>query len=377
MKKMLLATLVGISLLPALLGAQELKISGEMWNRWTLEQGQVPADTSLTAYGPGITKNLFALERGYVGLEAKFSESVKGRFTVDIFSTDLLKDGAGLKLKYAYVDFSKLIPIPDLTTSVGLQKVYFGSIYDWNYSLIGKAPSDEYKLANSADYGISLNGFLPAGWGEYQLGMYNGEGYKNYGANLKDNIDPAFLANLRLTPIAGLTLGGSVMTNGSERMLKLADATQNSAYNTQLLADGILRAVFGPLDVWAEYLYKDVSHAPAFSAKDYSATCLSVFPTLKLKSLIGEDIELTGRYERWDETKLPDNKKKNLLNAWTGGLNYNFMADESGNPALQAQLNYVKKDYDESVSGSDYANGKKDTDTVMLQLKWRFAAAVN
>ena len=121
----------------------------------------------------------------------------------------------------------------------------------------------------------------------------------------------------------------------------------------------------------------DVSHAPAFSAKDYSATCLSVFPTLKLKSLIGEDIELTGRYERWDETKLPDNKKKNLLNAWTGGLNYNFMADESGNPALQAQLNYVKKDYDESVSGSDYANGKKDTDTVMLQLKWRFAAAVN
>lgn len=309
MKKQMMASLAGLCLLPALLGAQELKISGEMWNRWTLEQGQTYADTSLTAYQPGITKNYFSLERGYVGLEAKFSETVKGRFTVDIFSTDLLKDGAGLKLKYAYMDFTKLIPVPDLTTTVGLQKVYFGSIYDWNYSLIGKAPSDEYKLANSADYGISLNGFIPGGWGEYQLGMYNGEGYKNYGANLKDNIDPAWLANLRLTPLAGITLGASVMTNGSERRLKLADATENPAYNTQLLLDGILRAAFGPVDVWVEYLSKDVKYAPAFSNKDHILSGLSVFPTLKLKSLIGADLDLMGRWERWDETAYPSSSK--------------------------------------------------------------------
>ncbi len=72
------AVLAGLCLLPALLGAQELKISGEMWNRWTLEQGQTYADTSLTAYQPGITKNYFSLERGYVGLEAKFSEKALG-----------------------------------------------------------------------------------------------------------------------------------------------------------------------------------------------------------------------------------------------------------------------------------------------------------
>jgi hypothetical protein len=101
-----------------------------------------------------------------------------------------------------------------------------------------------------------------------------------------------------------------------------------------------------------------------------------VFPTLKLKSLIGADIDLQGRYDRSDETRMPDSKKKNLLNAWTGGLNFNFMADDSGSPALQAQLNYVRKDYDEDASGTDYANGKKDTDTVMLQLKWRFASTI-
>ena len=376
MKKLIAISLLGLFLVPALMSAQELKLSGEMWNRWTLENGQVPADTSMTVFNSGITRNFFSLERGYIGLEAKFSDSVKGRFTVDIFSSDILKDGAGLKLKYAYVDFGKLIPVPGLKTSVGLQKVYFGSIYDWDYNLIGKAPSDEYKIANSADYGISLNGSLPSGWGAYQLGIYNGEGYKNSGSNLKDNIDPSLLANLRLTPFAGFTLGGSVMTNGKDRNFSLADGSPNPSYNTQLLADGILRAEFGPLDLQAEYVYKEVSHAPDFSAKNYSANCLSVFPALKLKSLAGADIDILGRYERWDETRLPDSAKKNLLHTYTGGLSYNFMPDSNGHNSLQAQLNYVKKDYDESVSGTDYADGRKDSDTVMLQLKWRFGVNV-
>ncbi len=369
MKKTLMAALLGMLILPGLMAAEEIKLSGEMWNRWTLEAGKAPGDSS-----DATLRNNFSLERGYIGLEAKFSETIKGRFTVDLFSSDLVKDGAGLKLKYAYVDFSNLIPLPDLTVTAGLQKVYFGTIYDWSYNLIGKAPSDEYKLANSADYGLTLNGFLPAGWGEYAFGVYNGEGYKNYGANLKDNIDPAFLANLRLMPLPGLTLGGSLMTNGSERRIKLADASANSSYNTQLLLDALLRAAFGPVDVWAEYMSKEVSFADAFSAKNYTATALSVVPCLKLNSLLGADIDLTGRYDRWDETGNPSNK--NLLTAITGGVNYNFMHDDSANPAMQLQLNYTSKTYDEEKSAAAYANGLKDVGTLMLQFKWRFTNTI-
>jgi len=365
MNKVHIAVLAAMLLLAGLLCAEEIKLTGELWNRWTLESGKAPGDSS-----DATLRNNFSLERGYLGLEPKFSETVKGRLTVDIFSTDLIKDGAGLKLKYAYLDFARLIPIPDLTTTIGLQKVYFGSIYDWNYSLIGKAPSDEYKLANSADYGISLNGYIPGGWGEYALGLYNGEGYKNYGANLKDNIDPSFLANLRLMPLPGLTLGGSVMTNSSERKVKLADATDNAAHNTQLLLDGLLRAAYGPVDLWVEYMSKDVQypHAPA---KDYTATSLTVFPTLKLKSLIGADVDILGRYDRWDETDNTSNK--NLLTAITGGINYNLMHDDSANPAMQLQLNYTLRSYDADESAAAFANKLKDTSTLLLQLKWRFA----
>jgi len=364
MKKVILIALIGLILyLP--LSSQELKITGEMWNRWTMEGGKAPGDSSNT-----ILKNYFSLERGYLGLEPKFSETVKGRFTIDIFSSDASNDGAGLKLKYAYLDFSNLIPIPDLTTTIGLQKVYFGTIYDWNYDLIGKAPSDEYKIANSSDYGITFNGYIPKGWGEYALGIYNGEGYKNYGANLKDNIEPAFLANLRLTPVGGITIGGSIMANSNGRNKPLADNTTNPNYNQQLLTDGLLRLAYGPLDLWIEYLNKKVSYSEEFSIKDYTANCLSIFPTVKLKKLIGQDLDLVGRYDRWDETDNPANQ--NLLNCITAGLNYKFMHDESANPAMQLQLNYVYKYYDEEESSAQYANKLKDTSTLMLQLKWRF-----
>ncbi|HRY84407.1 MAG TPA: hypothetical protein P5533_07215 [Candidatus Cloacimonadota bacterium] len=368
MKHILKVIVMIIMIVPALLAAQEIKLSAEMWNRWTLENAKAPGDSSDVT-----SKNYFSLERGYVGLEAKFSETVKGRFTADLFSTDALADGAGLKLKYAYLDFANLLPIPDLTLTTGLQKVYFGTIYDWNYTYIGKAPSDEYKLANSADYGVSLNGFIPGGWGEYALGMYNGEGYKAFGTALKDNTEPAFLANLRLTPIPGLTVGGSVMTNSVERKTKLSDATLNAAYNEQLLLDGLVRLAYGPVDITAEYMSKNVQYANA-PAKDYTATSLSMMPVLNLKAYTGSDIQILGRWDRWDETDNPS--KVNLLTAVTAGINYNFMHDESANPAMQLQLNYTTKSYDEAESAAAYSNGLKDSSQLMLQLKWRFANTI-
>lgn len=367
MRKLLLVLFLGVILVPTMLSA-ELKISGEMWNRWTMDSSKGFDGNDVT------TRNSFSLERGYFGMEKKFTETTKGRFTVDMFSTDALKDGAGLKLKYAYVDFTGLTPVNDLVVTAGLQKVYFGTIYDWNYTLIGKAPSDEYKIANSADYGLSVNGYFPNGFGEYAVGVYNGEGYKNWGSNLKDNTDMSYLANVRLTPIPGVSLGGSFMTNSVEREKKLADGTVNSSYNEQTLLDGVLRLAYGPVDLWAEYLSKDVKYHSDFSSKDYSANAIMVMPIVSLTEYLPVDIQVIGRYDKWDETDNTANK--NLLTAITAGVNYNFLHDDSAVPAMQLQLNYTTKSYDEAKSAASYANGKKDSDQVMLQLKWRFANTV-
>ncbi len=371
MNKLILIITCVFALLATMVWAEEIKVSGEMWNRWTMENGTTPGDT----LNAEMRQNFFSLERGYVGLEAKFTDNIKGRFTVDIFSTDALKDGAGLKLKYAYLDFSNLIPVPDMKLTVGLQKVYFGSIYDWDYTMIGKAPTDEYKLANSADYGISLNGYLPEGWGEYALGVYNGEGYKNWGANLKNNTEMSLLGNLRLTPIPGLTVGGSIMTNSSERETLINTGADNAAYHSRFLADGLLRYAYGPLSVSGEYMSSTVEYPNvAGGAKDYTATGLMLMPVLSLRNWLGADLQLTGRYDRWDETDNSSNP--NLSNTITAGLNYNFLHNESAVPAMQLQLNYSNRTYDEAESDSAYANGLKDYDQLMLQLKWRFSNTI-
>jgi len=374
----------------------ETKLSGEFWGRWISEIAK--RKDSEGNYEDKLVSNYLSLERGYLGLETKFSEQVKGRFTVDIFTTDKTYeyreyslvdstlsystksgsiDGAGLKIKYAYVDFGGLIPVKDMTLTAGMQKVYFGSIYDWSYTLIGKAPSDEHKVVSSSDLGITLNGYLPSGFGEYQLGIYNGEGYKKVGANLKENTDFAYLGNLRVTPITGFTIGGSYMINTVERDKKLDGEIINSSYEEQKLTDIYTRLAYGPVDLTGEYIIKDVDFP---NVKDinktqtYTATGISIFPCLNLKAYLPYDLQLVGCYDIWDESdRVETDKARNKVTASTIGVNYNFMPDETDNPAMQLQLNYTTKKYDEDKSHSDYADGKKDSSQINLQLKWKFA----
>lgn len=382
---------LGLLLLPFSSQALETKLSGEFWARWITENAKVKQTDN--SYKDQLTKNYLSLERGYFGLETKFTENTKGRVTLDIFSTDKTYeysvydpitqtsstksgslDGAGLKIKYAYVDFAKLIPVQDLTLTAGMQKVYFGTIYDWNYSLIGKAPTDEYGLASSSDLGVTLNGYLPQGYGEYQLGLYNGEGYKKVGASLKDNTSPAYLANVRITPLAGVTLGGSYMMNNVGRDEALNGAV-NASYEEQQLLDGVLRLAYGPVDVWTEYMSKAVDYPNANN--EFTLSGLSIFPTLSLKDYLGYDVQLLGRYDIWDQSdRAETDKQRSKLNAITLGANYNFLPDESANPAMQLQLNYTLKNYDEDESHADFADGKKDSSGINLQLKWKFSSLI-
>ena len=396
LKLMLNLICIGLLFIPIGLSCMETKLSGEFWGRWISEIAK--RKDSEGNYEDKLVSNYLSLERGYLGLETKFSEQVKGRFTVDIFTTDKTYeyreyslvdstlsystksgsiDGAGLKIKYAYVDFGGLIPVKDMTLTAGMQKVYFGSIYDWSYTLIGKAPSDEHKVVSSSDLGITLNGYLPSGFGEYQLGIYNGEGYKKVGANLKENTDFAYLGNLRVTPITGFTIGGSYMINTVERDKKLDGEIINSSYEEQKLTDIYTRLAYGPVDLTGEYIIKDVDFP---NVKDinktqaYTATGISIFPCLNLKAFLPYNLQLVGCYDIWDESdRVETDKARNKVTASTIGVNYNFMPDETDNPSMQLQLNYTTKKYDEDKSHSDYADGKKDSSQINLQLKWKFA----
>jgi hypothetical protein len=311
----------------------ETKIKGEFWNRYTLKMEEMDVKNSY-----------FSLERGYFTLEPKFNDNLKGRFTLDFFSAvnKDFKDGAGLKLKYAYLDFVKLIPQLNTNLSFGLIKHYFGTIYDWNYTTIEKALEDREKIASSTDYGISLNGILPKGYGEYQLSILNGEGYKK---SLTDvNIFPEYCVNVRLIPFPGITIGGSYLYE-NKAIHPDSTAKIRSAYA------GVGRIKFGILDFWAEYLQGTYI--------DSVSSGYMFMPVFSIGNISKIDMEIVLRYDFWNPDKEAENDAFKKL---TAGFNWNILRDESFKPVVFLQVNGERTFYDDTT--------KKATDVVTVQLRW-------
>lgn len=288
-----------------------------LWSRYTYE-----------ALDDSTVTNAFSLERGYFRINHTFTDKISGRFNLDFFSSDDDANGAGVKLKYAYLDFKELIPIPESKVTFGLLKSYFGTIYDWDYVVAEKAPSDLYGFISSTDYGLAFQGDFPKEMGEYALSVVNGEGYKKAGEDV--NTSPGVLANLRFNPISGITIGGSYF------MHEKGDAkTDFNAYSV------VGRVAFDPVDVWIEYL-----------SKDDDGTVGSGFMVMPIVKVM-DNLELVVRYDSWDPDTDVDNDEETLI---IGGLNYYI------NPNVALQLNYENISPEEGDS----------TNKVILQFNWEF-----
>lgn len=334
MKKRLLFVILVITAVSML--TAETKLSMKIWNRYSMEM--IDGET---------TENAFSVSRGYFRLEPDFGHGFKGRFNLDFFSDDI-NDGAGIKLKYAYLDYSKL-PISDSKVSIGLTKSYFGSIYTWEYPTIDKDPSDKYKFISSTDYGVAWTGNFPMGYGEYAVGVYNGEGYKKTGGDL--NTTMAYLANVRVIPITGLMVGGSFYskTNGSE-------ANDDETDYTALA--GLAQFSYSKFSVLGEYLSKDDD--------DVTSTAMMVMPSFRLNN----NFELIGRYDIFDcDTDNDDvygGKVSNSDNSsYLVGANWYISKTAKQSPILTLKANYQNTSFE-----------LEDTDpisTVMLQLEWNFS----
>lgn len=342
MKKLgnLLSLLLFVFLAFTQVGAIESKVSMELWNRYT-------ADLN----GTEITKSYFSLERGYLGIEPTFSEKIKGRFTLDFFSSDKFEDGVGIKLKYAYLDFA--MPVSDMSLQAGLIKTYFGTIYDWSYVTIQKSFDDKEKTVSSADYGISATGLLPAGFGEYAISLYNGEGYNKAGGDIDAN--PAFAFNLRLIPLTGITLGGSVLY---EDHSLIADADSTVSDTVRMVYTGMGRVAFGPVDILAQYAAKDMDGSLGAG--------FMVMPVVKIGRIVSAvDMELVGRYDSYDkntDAAETDDSYSRIV----AGFNWNiFKNPDDGKPMVFVQTNWERTMYEDT--------SKDAADNVAVQLRYLFS----
>jgi hypothetical protein len=334
MKKSIVTLLFAILFVTSLLGG-ETQFMGENWFRYTHK-----------LYDDNTEQSEFAVKRIYLRWNHKYNDKLESRITTEFFASDKDADvnGAGLKIKDAYVKFKGIVPEGDITG--GLQKTYFGRVYDWEYWPVVKAMGEMYGIIHgSRDFGVSVGGYIPKGYGTWRVEAVNGEGYKKSGDNI--NTEPAYLGDIRFIPVPGFTLGGSAITEN----------TGNPPYDKRMYYTGLIRFAKGPIDIWAQYLGGEKGDPDS----PVSSMGYMVFPKFHLGQLFNLDMEIFLRYDFWDpDTDTGDDGSY----LYVGGFNYYFSRRAKGKPGVMFQfaLERVQPELSDS----------KPVDKIMAQLRWEW-----
>lgn len=338
---------------------EKSQYSLELWNRLSYVDDGSDKDPALG----------FSLDRAYLRMEHNFNKNIKARFNVDIFSSTKDGDvhGAGLKLKYGYLEFKNIIPVlPHSKIQAGLIKNYFGTIYSWEYETIEKDASDKWKFAPSCDYGIALSGafdlLTPKGL-SYNLALYNGEGYKKSFGEVNNEF--AYLLNIRVKPWENIhtntkiELGGSYKIDSKEWSNALANNgtdyianNEHQKINSYTLNSHIN---FSDLSLLAQYVASKIEYDNLNDDKEIKSQVISIFANYNLKKITSLNLDILARYDNYDKNRDLSDDKENILIV---GTNYHFIKN------CQLQLNYEKHSYED--------NSKSTENQLMLQLRYKF-----
>ncbi|HTW91116.1 MAG TPA: hypothetical protein VMH22_05350 [bacterium] len=395
---MLLAILAAGSVYALDPGQSELEYNG--WFRYTNQSSPFKVTS------PTVSRS--TLERDYLRAGHQWTNKLYSKLTLDFLSSSSYADGFSTRIKEAYVDM--VTPIKDFNLTAGMQKVYFGEIYSWDYTHPDKELADDRGVCASADYGMTLNGFLPSGLGELQLGAYNGEGYKVTGA--KNSAAPMLLANLRLTPIAGFQVGASVFnkvkdfspySNGKAGRGTGADTTKffnaDTANRNRFAFAPMAKVAFGPVSLTGEYImysytrnlsyyaltrdtstHKVTDSTLTVSNKNYKMSGIDLMP---LVTLMNSHLDVFGRFSTWQQKEqsgdsMPENKAKSLMR-YGLGFNWHFLKRAGGSkPAVAFQFAWIHEQSD-ALKPAPSTDKVDPTNTFMAQfrLEWNHVLNAN
>jgi hypothetical protein len=349
-------------------GQTELEYNG--WFRYMNQS------TKFQVTKPTASRSL--IERNYLRASHQWTTQLFSKLSLDFLSSSSYADGASVRIKEAYLDMA--LPIPDFTLTAGVQKHYFGLLYSWDYTHPDKSLADAQGVGASADYGVTVNGFLPKGLGELQLGAYNGEGYKITGA--KNSTAPELLANLRLTPFAGVQIGASVFSKAKDFSAYQNNKKGRNTGNTEFqLGDTanmdrfgfapMAKVAFGPVSLTGEYIVYNYTRTFSYYAlnadstgtvtdstleeksKDYAMSGIDLLPVV---SLLNRKLEVFGRFSTWERKEqsgdsMPIALDKSLTR-YGAGFNWYFLRRAGGSkPAAMFQLAWVRDQSRKKVDG--------------------------
>ncbi len=162
---------------------------GHQWVRYSFEyNGRVPGENSLK------------LPRTYLRWDFKdVAENISGKITVEISGNNSNEEsGRGVWLEKGYFEVSGL-PAPGgaaVNFRAGVQPVYFGTLDVWDYPLIEGPFEESAGFMDRADLGAALVGTAVESLMKYEIGVYNGSGYRHIDGDEYKNIIGSLQFNL-------------------------------------------------------------------------------------------------------------------------------------------------------------------------------------
>jgi hypothetical protein len=316
------------------------------------------------SYGavPAKSNNTFSIPRTYLRFKvADEAAGYEGNLTIDINNSN---GGQGVTttgvagaidwaswVKNGSVDFKKIPFLSDIDTvlRVGQQGVYFGAVDTWQYPVIEKAMEDKNGVVSSADQGIALIGKIPAGYGAYELGVYNGTGYKTTAFDAAQNItEKAYVGSLLFTPIAGIYVRGSFLHKSTNNI-----ASSEAAYNATAI---VLGGATGPIEGFVEYLTDNISKNYAAGSRSGVAVGVSGYLGVKLSDVVSVHLRA--------DTYNPDTRVINdEVNTFIAGVNLKLTG------VTLLQINYQLDKNVHTLHGAA-DNNKTNNNQLLTQLVW-------
>ncbi|MBI3182281.1 MAG: hypothetical protein HYZ28_09075 [Myxococcales bacterium] len=332
-----------------------IKFSGKAYLRYSYE-----IDPNRANY------NEFDVDRIYLTTDAKLTDDIV--FSLTLEGGDLRESGTDyfdVATKGIYIDIQNLLMEG---TSLKLGQVNLPWVpYEegvWGYRFQGTIFPDRTGYMTSTDLGGSFSAKLPSGYGNFQINVGNGEGWKKNEIGKRKEIH----GRLTLNPLASMkSLSGLFISGfGSIGYYDDAPAPMNNKrrYMVQL---GYKQEGKGLIA--AEYLLatdpadKMKSRYPSLSqnaGNEASANGYSVFGMLNLGALM--DGDYPTRWEliaRWDHLDPDSAVANNDVDLWIGGASYRW------NKHLQSILDYERVRFQSNA-------GKPSEERVMLQTEVKF-----
>jgi hypothetical protein len=298
------------------------------------------------ADGNAISKNAFDVARSYINITGNLSHIVAFRITPDITrQSGLVSLGAGssvsndslvFRIKYAYGQFN----LDDWMTRgswtrLGIQQTPWVDFEEgiYRYRFQGQVFAERIPLPTamaSSDAGVSFHYNLPSNYGDFHVGVYNGENYQKVEVNNQKALE--FRGTVR--PFAT----GMPALRGLRAHLVY--------YNDHYAGNDERRRVMGNVTFEHKFLnagfdYLSTKDQTLATATDVSSKGYSIWATPRLPFESGASWEALLRYDHWTpNTALDSQKQKRII----GGVAYWF--PHQGNVSSAILFDYDGQRFD-------------------------------